>query len=374
MKKRTILRKFIENFPVENFRDNPLKDVNLKELSWNQLITLSELPHNFGHVLSIKDGHLYYAEVEHFIRRCGNKFFKQSNITNYVYISPKEINIHCRTDLICSLLKLANINWIKDVNFGIWHLLNKSILKSVLINSIYNQETFYKAIAKRVHHVDVSWKTMRAYTADQGYSISVADLRCFTVNVENSIKRWVEADFGLKQLLKDLLRSAVKLNQKVDFNWSIKRIEQEHTKQTNLLMQKELSKKDKTDIYINKLSYNPNIKLLNTELDIFLEGTNMHHCVYTNYYKNIRDHDYIVLHMTYPEDCTIGIGLDQNYKPFLQQIYLKYDKAVQPETRKIAEKYISDNSENLFDMFNQDCSKVSAIKERVRTELIEDLF
>ena len=73
----------------------------------------------------------------------------------------------------------------------------------------------------------------------------------------------------------------------------------------------------------------------------------MHHCVYTNYYRSIKNHSYIALHMTYPEDCTIGIRLDQKGEPFLHQIYLKYDRTVQPETKEIAKKYISDNSENL---------------------------
>ena len=376
MKKRTTLRKFIENFPVKSFRDNPLKDLKLKEKSWDELIKLSDYVFPTGKCLSVKDGHIYYAEITYQVKRCGTNFFKHSAVTNYIYIDPKEISLHCCISFICEFFKLAGITWIKELQGEVRELHNKSIFKSILINSIYNQETYYKAIGKRVFKCnDLNWKSIRAYFNIEYAHINLNDLKYFTVNANNSLDVWLHSDYEKRRLLYDLLSSAVKLNQKVNFNWSDKRINEEHTKQTRELMKKEISSKDNNPIYINLLEKDPNIYLLNTELAIFLEGTNMHHCVYTNYYDKIRNHKYIAMHMKSPEDCTMGITLDKDGVPYLQQIYLKYDRRVQPETKAIAEKYVSDNFKSLQEMFLQRCPEnIEKIEEPVVEELNLDLI
>ena len=93
-------------------------------------------------------------------------------------------------------------------------------------------------------------------------------------------------------------------------------------------------------------------KLLNTEKDIFIEGSTMHHCLYTCYYDKIKNHNYIAFHLDFPEECTLGI-CTYNEEICLNQIYKKYDQPVSNETRQYALDFIKTHQEDLKKLFNQ---------------------
>ena len=170
------------------------------------------------------------------------------------------------------------------------------------------------------------------------------------------------------------MNCAVQLNQTVNFSWSVKRLNEEHKKQIMELTEKEIASKSNTSIYENCLIPNKNIKLLNSEAEIFYEGKSMHHCVYNCYYDRIKKHNYMALHMTSPEDCTIGIELNKDNKPYLHQIYLKYDVAVKDDTRNVAIKYIEENKQNLKEMFNQKVVSEEHPKEHSEEHLEDELL
>ena len=150
---------------------------------------------------------------------------------------------------------------------------------------------------------------------------------------------------------RDLLDCAVKLNEIVDFTWSAKRINVEHLRQIRLLKQQEISEKSNKPIYEHTIG-NDTIKQLNTEIDVYMEGMAMNHCLYSCYYDRIASKKYIAFHMTTPEDCTFSIRKTSSGFEF-DQIYLKYDMPVQSETKAIAEQFIKDNSENISKMFEE---------------------
>ena len=184
---------------------------------------------------------------------------------------------------------------------------------------------------------------------------SLTDLYYFTKNIDQSIDKIISADTIDESLYSDLLDSAIKLNQTVDFTWSQKRIAEEHKKQIETLLAKELSAKEEKPIYDTTLMTFP-FKLLNTEKDIFIEGSTMHHCLYNCYYNKIKDHDYIAFHLTSPEECTLGIYLNNGY-PTLNQIYKKYDRPVSKETREYANNFINTHASDLLKLFNQKIDK-----------------
>ena len=354
--KRTTLRKFIETFPVASF----IKDeqpFNFKEKSYEELYDLYMKNITWDRtVLSIKDGHVYYIISSYRLTRKGNRFYKSLITVSSIYIDSKSVKLKNASErLIVSFLKLIGINWFRDIKVFKSYCNRSSIIKGIIIKSIYNEETFYKAVASRVWNIKgISWRNVKR-VCNHIRGIPIYDCYYFTKNINDTIERFFEADNY--SLLYDTLTSAVKLNQIIDFKWSDKRFEEEHKKQIQILMERELSKKDDKPIYEHVINTDT-IKLLNTEKDIFLEGKNMHHCLYTNYYHRIKEKKYIAFHMTYPEDCTFSIrvcGTVNNIadKLIFDQIYLKYDRSVKPETRDVAVAFMHDHNKELCEMFNE---------------------
>ena len=157
------------------------------------------------------------------------------------------------------------------------------------------------------------------------------------------------------------------INEIVDFTWSDKRIREEHKRQINTLMSKEIEEKENIPIFddVDKIN-TTEIKVINTEKDVFIEGSNMHHCLYTNYFKRIKNREYIAFHMTSPEDCTFSCRL-YNGNLVLDQIYLSQDRRVQSSTKKVAIDYLDKFTEEIKNLLKPAQSKV--IPDAIRLEM-----
>lgn len=142
------------------------------------------------------------------------------------------------------------------------------------------------------------------------------------------------------------------LNTKFDLKWSNKRIESEHAKLTRRIDELELYEKS-TDIisYSNSdnITLPNNSSFITNERDLFKEGKDMSHCVYS-FWSKVKRKEYFVIKCLEPERCTVGITYQQlSHKAKLDQIYLKYDKNVKPETREIFENWLeNDNIQEFF--------------------------
>ena len=350
------MRKTFKNFlskvkPFEEI-DGVLPE-NLNEMTWEQKLRSMRLSAN-KKVLSVKEDSIYFVQYQLYVHRIGKNFFKDSIKSQFIYIDSKDTNIKCGPEFIMKFLHLCNIDWCRDIPQVVTdRYFNKpSILKSILIGTIYNEETLYKAIARRLFHCkDISWRNMREYCQLAAYDmISFIDLMAFTKNINVSITTYVNS--SNKQLYRDLLTYAVSNNQTIDFNWSANRLNAEHQKQIRLANAKEISSKKQKPIYDLNFKLPDNIKLLNTEKDIYLEGLNMSHCLYRCYFSQINVHEYIAFHMTEPEDCTFSFRKIHD-KVVLDQIYLKYDRLVREETKDVAIQFLKDNYDNINEMFKQ---------------------
>ena len=351
---RTTIRKFIETFPQEKCFTEP--KMSIKDLSYEEKFKAST---QIRHMLSVKDNRIYFAEFGDSIHRCGDKFYVKSIPMNYIWISPTEMNVKCSGEAKRKFLNLCGITWFNELsNAIIYHFFTPSIIKSILIGTIYNQETFYKAVGRRIFKVNVPWKLLRKFLDDQRIYFNINDLKCFTKDLVKSLEVLVSIPYndntyiGPKQgLLHDVLQSAIKLHEVVDFTWSDARLRAEHARQTRELMERDLDKKERIPIY--DYTDFEGAKLLNTEQEIFYEASNMHHCLYNCYYDKIKNHNYIAFHMFTPEDCTFSVRLNSSQTPILDQIYLKYDKRVQNSTEQVALQFIEKYKTQLKEMLTK---------------------
>jgi len=366
--KRTTLKAFIKDFsskhesgdvtegnhffgPYVTFTNNIPE--NISSLPYKEALKF-EGTSKTSFILSVKDNHIYYARKQSIVNRSGRTFYITSHIEQYIYIDEKTVKVNCDSNLVLDFFtNVCKERPIVDSKDGCTcsFLLKPSIFKSILIGTIYNEETYYKAIAKRIFKCkELNWRLLKEY-CKFNRAIDLKDLEVFTTDINNNLRAYLDASYEDRILMEDLLKCAVKLDQIVKFTWSKKRMESEHQKQIDTLMAEELDKKEHTPIYdISNLNLPDNFKLLNTEIDIFKEAQYMHHCLYNCYYSRIRDHHYIAFHITEPEDCTLGLNVYDDGSIHFDQMYLKYDMSVKLETRKMAEQFINDYCTSLNKM------------------------
>lgn len=350
------MRKTFKNFlsKVKPFEEiDGILPENLNEMTWEQKLQSMRLSVN-KKVLSVKEDSIYFAYYQLYIHRVGRKFFKDSIRRQFIYFDNKEATVSCSYDFIKDFLNYCNITWHRDIPQNVIETyFNKpSILRSILIGTIYSEETLYKAIARRCFHCkEISWRNMRAYCELPSYErVSFIDLMEFTKNINDSIVAYVNS--SNKQLYRDLLRYAISDNEILNFKWSCNRLNAKHQEQIQMANAKEIAAKELKDIYTLDFKLPDNIKLLNTEKDIYLEGLNMSHCLYRCYYGNIISHSYMAFHMNSPEDCTFSFKLNGD-KLVLDQIYLKYDRSVKEETKQVALNFMCNYEGQLKALFKQ---------------------
>ena len=60
-------------------------------------------------------------------------------------------------------------------------------------------------------------------------------------------------------------------------------------------MKMEIDDKEKTPVYNECPTFDYPCHILNTEQEVFQEGLDMHHCIYTCYWKRIKNKEYLGL-------------------------------------------------------------------------------
>jgi len=93
---------------------------------------------------------------------------------------------------------------------------------------------------------------------------------------------WSNIDENRRQVLTDMMPQALALNKKINFKWSPKRMEEVHQEWTSQMTELELEFVPNTKYnYQGELEIPSNWKLISSSKELFKEGTDMHHCVYS---------------------------------------------------------------------------------------------
>ena len=349
MKQDTItLKEAIKLFPVSwnKIEHQEIPD-NFKALSFIEKVKyIGE--YNTQYILSVKENGLFYGLKRSEVKRSGRNIYTKSEWDQSLIIVDNKISLKNATiPFVVEFLNIININFFRDFNHReLIFLVKPFMISAILRKKVYGLETFYRQILTCSYKLpDFDWRLFRKYINCNFSGISFLDMKCFTRNLNDSLKVVVnlaEKDWEKHSFLIDMLRCAVKLDEIVDFTWSESRIHAEHNRQNSKLKLIEISNKKDTPVFDTTIGTDC-IKLLNTEKEVFLEGDVMHHCIYSCYWKEIQNKEHIAFHMTFPEDCTFSFKKKSSGELFLYQIFLAYDKPVQPETKEIVLKFMNDN-------------------------------
>lgn len=307
---------------------------------------------NEAYYCSFKDNTLFFGKKITTIHRCGKKFYPKHTWTDTIVIKGNKINTSALSiGGLRQFLSIINVDtrFIDDepINNCATYLLKPIIIADVLRKKVYNRETLCKTVLSKIYHLKgFNWKLFYEYLKYGANYCSIFDLKDFTKDLNASLRTLVNLGDVYNPVYRDLLDCAVKLNEVVDFTWSQKRIKEEHQRQINELNRKEIEAKEQIPVF-NFVCTEPNIRLLNTEKEVFLEGTTMHHCLYTNYWNRIKAKNYIAFHMTAPENCTFSFKKLNNEIVF-DQAYCAYDKPVSNETKQIIRDFLERTKKCLF--------------------------
>ena len=124
----------------------------------------------------------------------------------------------------------------------------------------------------------------------------------------------IDDDYKYQRMFRDMIEQAYALEEHINLMWSDKRLDEEHTDWSRRLMKLSISSKSAEPVWPQDIVDDLaafGLLLRNTEQEVFEEGSVMHHCVYTNYWRDIKSKEYLALTINLSEGpATIGMRLN----------------------------------------------------------------
>lgn len=294
--------------------------------------------------------YMYYRTTE--LKRRGRTFYPKTKVSMRLAISDGKIS----TIKELTWVHIQNLHpryeWLTHIQCGKFGgaISNKALLKDVLLGNITNPEDYYKWILKKTYRTDaIPWKLFREYSKS-GMRASVFDLMEATTNPKLAIEVYLDedTDWNFKHLLEDAIISALRLREKINPQWSIKRLQAEHQRQIEAVQLKRIDAMESTPAshVLDAYDFPLGVKWLNTEGDVFREATRMHHCLHSNYWGRIKRGDYIAFSIDHNgEHFTLGCRFHGDFCMY-DQAHTIYNGSVSHANRMWINDFIRD-----LDMF-----------------------
>lgn len=277
---------------------------------------------------------------------------------NYNKVEKKvKFNTFDKTGILSALAYFPRFDWLMDayknklVNSS---LFCDSIVRDILLGKLTNAERIVKKYLSLNKIKGVDWRIYVKFLWESNCPIGWIQGHTTNCNVamklmmaQNDIVPYKELNIEQKELLErrqifnDMFTEAMALNIKINPLWSLKRMKEEHSRMTRELTKADLAQKEQNDIYGESPKFDYPCTLLSTEKDVFIEGTDMHHCVYNCYWNRIKRYTYLAFAFVAPERFTLGLTLKNN-KWVYDQAYLKYDKNISEDSKAMIEKFLTD--------------------------------
>jgi hypothetical protein len=268
-----------------------------------------------ANVLIREDGTVHYSYTVYRIKR-GKAFFLKKDQHHGFTVDPKGKmkvwfggKLHSIPCLNEVLLKL-NKEWVKNEYL---QFMTPSVMGKVIAGKITNPHDLFTAILKLYRVKNASASKLR--TAVEKNILNKTNLLqgiAIAKNLDHYVDFLSNNNGLVHGTVPDMIQQALVLERKIDFNWSMKRMDEEHKKWTDDLMDLEsdsMSKEPLEWLKPFRQFSTGSYKLLDTEFDVFAEGKRMKHCVFTNYWTSIQHKSYVVFHVDDGSEYGYTLGL-----------------------------------------------------------------
>jgi hypothetical protein len=309
----------------------------LKNLKYKNMV----LHTGYDASIVYKDGCMYYGCTTYKVAKGKHSYFLRSGSKDGFTLDAKgKLQIwYGRTvkklPRVDDVIKAIGNDW---YNSDYLPFLTKGILEKILNRKITNPLGFFEAWLKAQHIKASPRLVFKAVSQQNPFTVYSMMLKYQSIFKHMDQFLEVLLDYQGKHNAStifssnfiDMLDQAVILEQTVDPYWSGKRIEAEHQRMTQEIMELELENIENTPVEgldeIRKLlNDNEHITLLDNRRAVFMEGKMMSHCIYTNYWNKIESKSLLCFHVDYRnQQGTLTLQLDRI--PHTQTVeYRMYD-------------------------------------------------
>lgn len=306
--------------------------------------------------LTETDKNIVLCDTSTTIQYSGNHFFPKSK-ENSVFIynkSEKKVkrNTFGKREILEALEHFPQFDWLKEAHMqgNVSDLLFcNSIVRDVLLGKLTNAEAIVKKYLALNRIKGANWKTFAQYSSHLYKRYPIAWLQKHTTNINTAMEvllvnydhESTKEERERSGVFSDMFNEALALNKVINPSWSLNRMKEEHTDMTRTLMEMDFEQKEQVDIYDGHPQFDYPCKLLNTEREVFIEGYEMHHCIYSCYWYGIKEHKYLAFSFSEPERFTLGLNLTDNGWTY-DQAHLKYNKTISEDSKLMIEQFLSD--------------------------------
>ena len=307
-----------------------------------------------GNILIKEDGTVHFSYTTYKVSK-GVKYFLKKNSQYGFTVDPKgRMKVWFGGKLhtipyLYEVIKHLKQEWLEH---SYLQFMTNSLMGKVIIGKITNPHDLCKAILK-LYRIEGSPSILRR--AIEGTFLNKTNL-LEGIKVAKNLDHYLEfmmSRFGHENHHQDLIKQAVILERKIDFNWSDKRMSEEHKMWTRELMDLESDSMSKEPLdWLNIYRYfnSDKMRLLESEYDVYCEGKMMSHCVYTNYWSNIKNQAYVVFHVNDGSEygATLGLNVGIDYKLSFNQLYSHHNMQVSPELRNDIKQWLDETNYILY--------------------------
>lgn len=243
-----------------------------------------------------------------------NRFFIKSDFKTLATVTPTRVyssNVDVAANIVC-----------KHLGFESRIHINKTLFRQITRKG---KEAYDDYLIKHDNEI----KCLK-----NGFSYN--DLKIFTDN-PNLFMEKIFSSFSQECCeLKDLLHQAKVLNRVIKTSWSSRRIHDEHMRWSEEIHQLKTRNCSTEPIWEKNVKLPKGVILLNSEKEIANEGSNMHHCIYTNYCSLLKNKRMIAFHVINDGgDFTCSFRI-QNNKVQFDQAFKAWNKILTASEIKFA--------------------------------------
>lgn len=300
--------------------------------------------------VSCKGGnwYLYHRITE--LRRRGRTFYPKTTLSMRLSIVDGKIRTMKDLSWIHVISLNARYEWLKQITAGRFgsQITNKALLKEVLLGKITNPESFYKWILKHTYRTDaIPWKLFRDYSKSP-MRTSLFDIMEATTNPKLALEAYLHAsdhsEWRFRNLLEDSILTALRLGEKINPQWSEKRLAAEHQRHIERIQLSKIEAMDNSPVshIFDHFGFPEGVKWLNTEGEVYKEASHMHHCLHSNYWSRIKRGDYVAFAVEHNDErFTLGCALRGDFCMY-DQAHTVYNGHVSQENMDWINDFIRD--------------------------------
>ena len=323
-----------------------MEDSVYKNIIYNRTITNREFVES--DLIKTDEGKIHYGHSVYKVKKGKKYYVKLKSKKGFTVDEKGKLKVWFGSDVFsnphfCTALRALNIDWFTNEEEKLWPFMTKTLFEKVITGKITNPIDYLSGYLK-LSRINASPKLLYATCKKQKLS-KITFLRgaYAAKDVNHYLEFLLDGGSGSGHL-DDLITQSRILEKKIDFKWSAKRMNEEHTLWTKEIMAAEIhnipDKEVKVNNYKKIAEFVPEFfEPLDTQKRVFMEGSIMQHCVYTNYWTYIDSGNFLAYHISWMgEEASLGLNIFSNAKSNnnilrLNQLFGKRNSSVSNELR-----------------------------------------